>query len=330
MRALSPQTCSYATFGIVMNFINKRFFSDPTAPHYYLKGVVRNYAEKQYLDITRYTHNIVDEPLVCASAVTEEMQMLNRGDSGGPLFLDGVLVGVASQHGGTSVVSAAGAVAYYTKVSHYGSWIVQLLLAKDSCSMPGSRRLRFDPRTIFKMPDKASVVKYLKDSGAMKYLTSHYLTALPQHFLSFNKVAAWKLTERLRQMDTCPALKHEVEDEVDYLQRRLFTARVGNRRLGAFYDDQPEVFDQSDDEEQVGGFMKQVKKVQRHIGHRQKRWNKGFLFDQSEEPTCCFCFNGGDGSGGCLTVQQCNAKPTYYCNQVGPESGCQLAGDTCF
>ena len=106
------------------------------------------------------------------------------------------------------------------------------------------------------------MVKYLKDSGAMKYLTSHYSTALPQHFLSFNKVAAWKLTERLRQMDTCPALKHEVEDEVDYLQRRLFTARVRNRRLGAFYDDQPEVFDQSDDEEQVGGFMKQVKKVQ--------------------------------------------------------------------
>ena len=124
-------------------------------------------------------------------------------------------------------------------------------------------------------------------------------------------------------------MKHEVDDEVDYLQRRLFTARVGNRRLGAYYDDQPEVFDQSDDEEQVGNFMKQVKKVQRHIGHRQKRWNKGFLFDQSEEPTCCVCFNGGDGSGGCLTVQQCNAKPTYYCNQVGPESGCQLAGDTC-
>jgi hypothetical protein len=160
-------------------------------------------------------------------------------------------------------------------------------------------------------------------------------------------------------------MKHEVDDEVDYLQRRLFTARVWNRRLGAYYDDQPEVFDQSDDEEQVGNFMKQVKKVQRHIGHRQKRWNKGFLFDQSddeeqvgnfmkqvkkvqrhighrqkrwnkgflfdqsEEPTCCFCFNGGDGSGGCLTVQQCNAKPTYYCNQVGPESGCQLAGDTC-
>lgn len=31
---------------------------------------------------------------------------------------------------------------------------------------------------------------------------------------------------------------------------------------------------------------------------------------------CCFCSNGGDGSGGCLPVADCEAKDSYECSKV--------------
>ena len=43
------------------------------------------------------------------------------------------------------------------------------------------------------------------------------------------------------------------------------------------------------------------------------------------EPKCCFCSNGGDGSGACTTVELCSQKSSdgYRCTQSGEKSGCK-------
>jgi di-N-acetylchitobiase len=38
------------------------------------------------------------------------------------------------------------------------------------------------------------------------------------------------------------------------------------------------------------------------------------------DPACCFCANGGDGSGACFEVSKCNEKQSYSCHG---QQGCQ-------
>ena len=45
---------------------------------------------------------------------------------------------------------------------------------------------------------------------------------------------------------------------------------------------------------------------------------------RAKQPQCCFCKNGGDGSGGCLEVQQCMAKGGGYTCGGGGDGGCQF------
>ena len=40
------------------------------------------------------------------------------------------------------------------------------------------------------------------------------------------------------------------------------------------------------------------------------------------DPACCFCANGGEGSGACLEVSACEKKPTYSCKGTG-SGGCE-------
>ena len=193
MRVLSPKACTYGAVGVLMNFFNKKFFSNPSHPLYFLKHAVEKMVNKEYMNVARYTHNLVNEPVICVSVTTDKMQMLNRGDSGGPLLFNGFVVGVTSAHGGY-VSLAAGVLGYYAKVSSYSSWI-RSHLADDDCTVPEnrapiSRRLRFDPRNIG---------MYFK-----KYESVHPL-ALQQHLFSFEKAAAWKLAQKMTRMDQCPA-----------------------------------------------------------------------------------------------------------------------------
>jgi len=46
-------------------------------------------------------------------------------------------------------------------------------------------------------------------------------------------------------------------------------------------------------------------------------WNK----ETSSAPACCFCWNGGDGSGGCLEKNECGKKASYKCKGTG-SGGC--------
>ena len=39
-------------------------------------------------------------------------------------------------------------------------------------------------------------------------------------------------------------------------------------------------------------------------------------------PQCCFCGNGGDGSGACSTVDSCSRKEGYSCTGYG-SGGCE-------
>ena len=50
-------------------------------------------------------------------------------------------------------------------------------------------------------------------------------------------------------------------------------------------------------------------------------WN-GHAQDGAEQPACCFCSNGGDGSGACFEVSKCNAKASYSCHGTG-SGGCE-------
>ena len=52
-------------------------------------------------------------------------------------------------------------------------------------------------------------------------------------------------------------------------------------------------------------------------------WWLGSEGAEKSEEQCCFCMNGGDGSGGCLEVQQCRAKGGGYKCGGGGDGGCK-------
>merc|ERR1711871_180540 len=195
-RILSPETCSYGKTWILKNYAMKKYFSDPTARLYRLKYFAMKIIDTQYKYYTKkYAHNVVgdDKPLICAAATTEKLQMLNRGDSGGPLFLRNVQVGVVSSLGGEGGI-AGGVLGYYTKVSHYVDWITEHI-ETDECDVQPKRRSLRRSRRLKELPFYEAQRKYM-----------------------FSKHDGWKLSEHLRKMDQCPALEFDLRDE-----RRLHT-----------------------------------------------------------------------------------------------------------
>ena len=166
----------------------KKYFSDPTARSHRFK-----YFAMKILEQTKITNpNLVgdDKPLICVAPTTEKLQMLNRGDSGGPLFLRNVQVGVVSSLGGQFGI-AAGVLGYYTKVSHYIDWIAEHI-ETDECDVQPKRRS-------------------LRRSRRLKEKLSFHNEA--QRTLLFSKHDGWKLSEHLRKMDQCPALEFDLQDE---------------------------------------------------------------------------------------------------------------------
>ena len=198
-RILSPETCSYGTTWILKNGVMKKYFSDPTSRSYRFKYFAMKILKQTK---TKNGHNLVgdDKPLICVASTTEKLQMLNRGDSGGPLFLRNVQVGIASSLGGQFGI-AAGVLGYYTKVSHYIDWIAEHIETDECDVQPKRRSLRRSRRLKEKLP--------------------FYNEA--QRTLLFSKHDGWKLSEHLRKMDQCPALEFDLQDE-----RRLlwYTAPV--------------------------------------------------------------------------------------------------------
>jgi hypothetical protein len=111
----------------------------------------------------RKVQTLQGKPVLCNAPVDKRLALIGGGDSGGPLFVNGVQVGVVSQVGGI-FGEGAGFVAYHTRVDFYLDWIKKYAI--DVCSHASSprrlrrvqrgRRLRFEfqQKTLLQMNDK--------------------------------------------------------------------------------------------------------------------------------------------------------------------------------
>lgn len=101
-------------------------------------------------------HQLKGRPVVCNAPTTNKLQSTSKGDSGGPIFVDGVQVGVCSQAGGFIVSSyggyGEGYLSYHTRVDRYLEWIEKYAVERCESTASASRRLR--GRGLFSLPPK--------------------------------------------------------------------------------------------------------------------------------------------------------------------------------
>jgi hypothetical protein len=101
-------------------------------------------------------HQLKGRPVVCNAPTTNKLQSTSKGDSGGPIFVDGVQVGVSSQSGGLSFSSyggyGEGYLSYHTRVDGYLEWIEKYAVERCESMASASRRLR--GRGLFSLPPK--------------------------------------------------------------------------------------------------------------------------------------------------------------------------------
>ena len=101
-------------------------------------------------------HQLKGRPVVCNAPTTNKLQSTSKGDSGGPIFVDGVQVGVSSQSGGLSFSSyggyGEGYLSYHTRIDGYLEWIEKYAVERCESMASASRRLR--GRGLFSLPPK--------------------------------------------------------------------------------------------------------------------------------------------------------------------------------
>ena len=102
-----------------------------------MKQRVEKYIRKE---VTK-AHQLKGRPVVCNVPTTNKLQSTAVGDSGGPIFVDGVQVGVCSQAGGF-LARGKGYLTYHTRVDRYLDWIEKYAVDKCESSASASRRLR--------------------------------------------------------------------------------------------------------------------------------------------------------------------------------------------
>ena len=198
MRIVSGRTCSYGATGVRVNFMLKKYFSDPKVWYYGLKKLMLRMLHWEWRLLSSRLHNVERGPIVCTTPISERMQMFNRGDSGGPLFINGVQIGVTSEHGGLGL--AAGFLGYYAKVSAYAGWISNYL-AEDECPRVPKRSLETPRRSL-------AVLSFNQ----------------VQHNMMLTKSDAWAITETMRKMDQCPATaeRRQLGDDAGIDEENLF------------------------------------------------------------------------------------------------------------
>jgi hypothetical protein len=120
------------------------------------------------------------------------------------------------------------------------------------------------------------------------------------------------------------------DKELLNINQKLWTGSM-NKNI-AFDMDEDEDYDDYSEEEDVGARSFELKTYRVKDGsglivnvpEEQRASNRlGFPLRKSDPPQCCWCDNGGDGSGSCQTVEQCIKMDTYECTQVGKISGCE-------
>ena len=130
-------------------------------------------------------HRLKGNPLVCNTATTRKLQVVGKGDSGGPLFVDGVQVGVTSTIGGP-VGLGAGFMNYHTRVDKYLDWIEKHAVDKCVSSTSSSRRLR------------------AQQSRRLIQGYKEFLEPLQRDFFGLNDAKVFKTLRFLIEYDKCP------------------------------------------------------------------------------------------------------------------------------
>ena len=98
------------------------------------KSVIFGIVDKQQLDSSSF----------CATPTTKTFQTMHKGDSGGPLFINGKIAGVVNSIGSVNMI-AAGFLTQYTSVPHHIRWIQAMerdLNKGYKCKNKSKRRLR--------------------------------------------------------------------------------------------------------------------------------------------------------------------------------------------
>ena len=127
-----------------------------------LKQKVYRYVKRT----VRKLQTLQGKPVLCNVPTDKSLAHVGGGDSGGPLFVDGVQVGVVSAAGGLAG-DGAGFVAFHTRVDFYLDWIEKYAIDECSHHASSSRRLRrvrssrrlrkfieFNQKTLLQMNDE--------------------------------------------------------------------------------------------------------------------------------------------------------------------------------
>eukprot|EP00943_MAST-04B_sp_MAST-4B-sp1_P008016 g8016.t1 len=189
VRVLSPQACMMSDTYIYIDYVMKKYFSDPSKWHYAFKPYIERMlkAEHDMLANGKYGARLQDKPVVCVTATDERMQIPNSGDSGGPIFReDMVQIGVNSHTGGWKTTGvSSGITAYFGKVSYYSDWILENVATSKCGEGPRRRRLRDRGHFPFK---------------SRRLMMSHLGT---QKIYGLTKDSAFGIVEKMKRMDQC-------------------------------------------------------------------------------------------------------------------------------
>jgi hypothetical protein len=124
VRIHSPEACEQLLpFYVFERIENERLLA-------FMPPAVKKIVKKILWDLIIKTHQLKRRPVVCSVPTTKKLQLAGRGDSGGPIFVDGVQVGVLSSSGG-GFFTGEGYTLYHTRIDRYLHWIKKY--AVDEC-----------------------------------------------------------------------------------------------------------------------------------------------------------------------------------------------------
>ena len=138
------------------------------------------------MNYLRNLHPIIGESIICSAAKTKQLQLTSRGDSGGPMFVNGVQVGVLSEAGGF-MYSGDGHVSYHVRVDGYIEWIEKHATDKCESSFSYGQRLRKHPKQ-----------RRLRGMDKVTYLVQN-------NVLNLTDAKVFKALQYMIDFDRCPA-----------------------------------------------------------------------------------------------------------------------------
>jgi len=160
------------------------FFMKNVHPEMYVDGLSGVERERLKSDMLRRIDQMINyfSNDFCATPTTESFQMIDEGDSGGPIFVNGKQVGVAS----SLLLISRGYLGKYGMVSSHLGWIKRTVSTLNDCgeSLPTPKRRLSLPR----MPRR-------------KLITTK---RIQQDLLQLTKGKVWSIIDLMYEKDQCP------------------------------------------------------------------------------------------------------------------------------